>query len=239
MGPSGGRTKHRSAGWPVTAGIPVLDNLAKLDPVTLTWTGLKGSGKADRYSEEGFTLLPDGSVLTVDVPNGTHAERYFPQTDTWTSAGNTVAPLAAFTEIGPQVLRPDGTDSWADYRHTGVYDVAAGKWSAGPDFPGSSNGKQIASGDVGAVLLPNGNVLVNSGAFLFEFDGIHLNPVPYGNAAGEANCYEPLLLPTGQVLCGFKYTRNGFPQSRLVADHCYGAHRGQARVDLPDHGNPV
>ena len=188
----------------------VSDRLAKLDPTTLIWTHLKGSGKADYYNEEGWTLLPDGSVLTIDVDNGTHSERYFPQTDTWTSAGNTVAPLAALSEIGPQVLRPDGTVFVAGATgHTGVYNVASGTWSAGPDFP-VSNGIQIYSSDRGAVLLPNGNVLT-SAAFapsMFEFDGTHLNPV----VPAPGNCDSPLLLPTGQVWCGYQiYTPTGSP----------------------------
>ena len=40
---------------------------------TLTWTAT-GSGKADSYDEEGWTLLPNGKVLTVDTRNGTNSE---------------------------------------------------------------------------------------------------------------------------------------------------------------------
>jgi hypothetical protein len=39
---------------------------ALLNPSTLTWTGT-GSGKFDVYDEEGWTLLPNGTVLTVDA----------------------------------------------------------------------------------------------------------------------------------------------------------------------------
>src|SRR5579864_8999905 len=41
--------------------------VAELDPATLTWTDLKSTGKFDRNAEEGWTLMPDGSVLTYDV----------------------------------------------------------------------------------------------------------------------------------------------------------------------------
>lgn len=39
---------------------------ALLDPKTLTWT-ITGTNKADVNSEEGWTLLPNGKVLTIDV----------------------------------------------------------------------------------------------------------------------------------------------------------------------------
>src|SRR5271166_5580226 len=42
--------------------------MADLDPVTLQWTavGVNG-GKSDWNAEEGWTLMPDGTVLTADV----------------------------------------------------------------------------------------------------------------------------------------------------------------------------
>ena len=64
-------------------------NGAIMDPTTLTWTALSFTGKADDSSEEGWTMLQDGTILTVDCQNGTGAERYDPKTDTWSSAGST------------------------------------------------------------------------------------------------------------------------------------------------------
>ena len=186
--------------------------LARLDPATLTWTLLTGAGKADSNDEEGWTLLPDGTILTVDVENGSQTERYFPSTDSWKLAGATAQPLSTQIEMGPQVLRPDNTVFAAGTTgHTGVYDVAAGTWRAGPDFP-VADGEQLYNEDAPAALLPNGNVLVgafNSRAtFMFEFDGTQLNSVP---ALGS--CYALLPLPTGQVLCsgGLIYTPAGSP----------------------------
>ena len=196
-------------------------DLARLDPATLTWTKLNGAGKADANEEEGWTLLPDGTILTIDVLGQNHSERYTPRTGLWSSAGNPVAPLSALTEIGPQVLRPDGTVFVAGASgHTGVYDVAAGLWAAGPDFP-ITNGVQLLNNDGPASLLPSGNVLVTAfpnqqlpGPF-FEFDGVRLNPVP---PPPTAFCYALLALPTGQVLCttgtpanNFIYTPAGTP----------------------------
>ncbi len=83
---------------------------ALLDSKTLTWTPT-GANKADINDEEGWNLLPDGTVLTVDAGDISNSERYFPKRDIWKSAGSTIAPLvdAASYEIGPAVLRPDGT----------------------------------------------------------------------------------------------------------------------------------
>ena len=190
--------------------------LASLDPVTLNWTIHKGTGKADSNSEEGWTLLPDGTILTVDIQNGTQAERYLPQSDTWVSAGNTVVPLVSGDDIGPQVLRPDGTVfAIGATGHTAVYNIATGVWSAGPDFP-ISNGQQLLTEDGPGALLPSGNVLVtvndSQSNFFFEFDGTHLNPVP-----ASGGCFSLLLLPTGQVLCSNGrvsiYTPTGGPNS--------------------------
>jgi hypothetical protein len=96
---------------------------AILDLGTMTWTST-GSNKADTNNEEGWTLLPDGSVLTVDTGNAadqTHAEKFLPTTGGWISAGSTVVQLEAdggsmcpppgflACEIGPQMLLPNGT----------------------------------------------------------------------------------------------------------------------------------
>src|SRR5579863_8720025 len=104
---------------------------ALLDPKTLTWTPT-GAGKYDINDEEGWTLLPNGEVLTVDayvpvgfpyIPNGTNSELYDYQTGMWHSAGSTIvqlwdsgltcgelqaAPPTPTFEVGPAVLRADG-----------------------------------------------------------------------------------------------------------------------------------
>ncbi len=176
--------------------------LGRLDSTTLTWTILNGTGKADRNDEEGWTLLPDGSVLTVDVLNGTQSERYLPLTDSWVPAGTTISQLASGGEMGPQVLRPNGSMFVIGASgHTSVYDVGGGIWAAGPDLP-ISDAMRLFNNDGPASLLPSGNVLVTAfnaeSNFFFEFDGTHLNPAP---APPGGNCYELLSLPTGQVLC--------------------------------------
>lgn len=198
-----------------------LDTLmAELDPSTLQWTAMASTGKSDFDAEEGWTLLPDGSILTFDVKNAPNSERYIPSMQTWFSAGSTIVdlhspgggPCLSYGggcynppgEVGPAMLRPDGTvfatgsRSTAGPGHTAIYtppviSTDAGTWTAGPDFPGNDN-----AGDSFAVLLPSGNVLVlgNSGT-LYEFDGKTLTAsgqVPSGSSL--------LVLPTGEVIVG-------------------------------------
>jgi hypothetical protein len=188
---------------------------AVLDAKTLTWTQV-GSGKQDRNDEEGWTLLPDGTVLTVDALNAPNAEKFIPSTQKWISAGNTIVRLEdpGSQELGPAILRPDGTVfATGATGHTAIYTPPAnpqdpGTWVAGPDFP-KVNGQQLDIADGPAALLPNGNVLcaTSPGVFLndvhfFEFDGTKLTEtVKTPDAPNETSYQETfLVLPTGQVM---------------------------------------
>ncbi len=150
---------------------------ALLNPKTLTWSPT-GSGKFDINDEEGWTLLPNGQVLTADayVPigisfmaTGTNSEIYVPGSGKWHSAGSTVVQLwdsqltcgeqSPTFEVGPGVLRPDGTVFYTGANtcgngqsgHTAIYNIHTGTWTAGPDFSPNLN---IADGT--AALGPNG-----------------------------------------------------------------------------------
>ena len=121
---------------------------ALLNASTLTWTST-GSGKFDENDEEGWTLLPGGKVLTVDA----YVNRFRPQRQELRtlrsrhgfleSAGSTIVQLwdsHGSYEVGPAVLRPDGTvfatgANGAGAGHTSIYNVSSGTWTAGPDFP--------------------------------------------------------------------------------------------------------
>jgi hypothetical protein len=173
---------------------------------TLTWSAV-GTGKADTFSEEGFAILPDGTVLTVDCANGTNSERYNPSTGQWTTAGSTIVPLAdpGSLEIGPLIQRPDGTVvAFGGTIHNSIYNTSTGTWTPGPDFPG---GNDMA--DAPASLLPDGNVLVFASPGIFQppatffiFDGITFIPAPPTQSSGSLTSYQgrQLTLPTGQVL---------------------------------------
>lgn len=219
-------------------GQKLTEKAAYLDPKTLLWTSVTTAGKSDFNAEEGWTLLPDGSVLTGDVKHAPNSERYIPSTGKWVSAGSTIVDLHSPTgfsgcltygpkpsecyyppgEIGPFMLRPDGTvfatgsgsgPSGGGVGHTAIYHTVgsmAGKWTVGPDFPNGDN-----AGDSWAVLLPSGNVLVfGVTGEMYEFDGSKF--IPEATATGS-----PLLLPTGQVLMiGYTlslYTPSGQPQA--------------------------
>lgn len=201
---------------------------ALLDPKTLTWTPT-GFGKADVNDEEGWTLLPSHEVLTVDAyvpigitydPVGTNSELYDPVAGTWASAGSTISQLwdaahgcggqrhASF-ELGPGVLRQDGTVFYAGANscgagRTAIYSTFSRTWAAGPNMPGTLD---IADGP--AALEPNGNVLMmTSPGFGFapsvflEWDGEQLNAVAgTPNAPGDSSFFgNMLVLPTGQIL---------------------------------------
>ncbi len=181
---------------------------ALLDESTLTWT-ITGAGKADQNSEEGWVLLPSGDVLTVDVWNGTESELYNPSTGSWSLAGSTIVglPNTSCSEIGPAVLRPDGTvfASGGD-NNTAIYNSTTGVWTAGPKFA-----TNYGVSDGPAAILPDGNVLVDSGSIktcyaagskFYEFNGRNLTQVtgPANAATDPSYVGRMLVLPTGQIL---------------------------------------
>ena len=216
---------------------------ALLNAKTLTWTPT-GTGKYDPNDEEGWTLLPNGKVLTVDayvpippfpyIPDGKNYELYDPKTGDWSVAGTTPVQLwdswltcgeasqeptnGPTFELGPAVLRPDGTVFYMGSNtcpsttspsgfasgHNAIYNSYTGTWTAGPDFPGGIN---IADGP--AALEPNGKVLMFASpgfgdppSSFLEWDGKKLEEVPgTPNAPTDGSYYgNMLVLPTGQIL---------------------------------------
>lgn len=195
--------------------------VADLDPATMTWTQPKATGKADFNAEEGWTLLPNESVLTYDVKDAPNSEIYDPARQAWMSAGSTVVDLHSPPavkrikygngqvyhppgEVGPGILRPDGsvfatggTPSGGSFGHTAIYTPPAGgsgvgTWAAGPNFPTGED-----AGDSFAALLPTGNVLVEAeSGRLYEFNGVTLKSTGH-NGGGLL-----LVLPSGEVLLG-------------------------------------
>src|SRR5439155_12528892 len=173
---------------------------------TLTWTPT-GIGKADNFSEEGFCLLPGGSVLLVDCANGTNSEKFNPASGQWSSAGSTIVQLpdAGSLEIGPHIQRPNGTSvAFGGTIHNSIYNFSTGTWSPGPDFPG---GNDMA--DAPGCLLPDGNILVFTSPGIFQppgtffiFDGTSFTQAPNTRTGAQLTSYKGrmLLLPTGQVL---------------------------------------
>jgi hypothetical protein len=203
---------------------------ALLDAKTLTWKSTGGSSKADLNDEEGWTLLPDGGVLTIDCytdyifgltpkypADPTHSEIYDPQSGRWASGGSTLRSLTDpnLFETGPALLRPDLTVfALGSSGNSSIYDVARHAWSLGPTLPKSPQGFQYTAQDGPGALLPNGDVLVaasggpENGGYsappvaFFRFDGSRFNAEPtIPNAAFDSSgSISLLVLPTGQVL---------------------------------------
>jgi hypothetical protein len=193
----------------------------------LNWTTLAGQGKNDPNDEEGWTLEPNGQLLTVDTWLTPTTEMLSPTALSWSFAGNTVrSPVnAPAVEIGPQVEMPGGNTlvvgaGWGaeapapcntrSSAPTALYNYAAGKWVDGPLIP-NIGGLQYDSADGPGSVLPDGNVLFdgspcvyNAPLAFFEYNASantisQVGNVP--NAANDSTYYTRLLaLPNGQVL---------------------------------------
>jgi hypothetical protein len=185
---------------------------AYFNPETLGWTNITNTGKTDRFDEEGWLLMPNGNILTTDAINAPHYEIYNPKTKKWKTPGTTPVRLEDpnSQEIGPMVLRPDGTvfatgaAPSGGTGHTAIYDTKTGKWTAGPDLPSGN-----ACDDAPAALEINGNVIVmtsppvfNPGAVFVEWDGTNLTKIagPPNGSTDPAFVGHFLELPTGQLL---------------------------------------
>jgi len=193
--------------------------------LSFTSQASSSDGKNDDFDEEGWNLLPNNRVLTVDayttntVLTGTNSETYNSSTNTWSTAGSTIKQLwdshcgagGGSFEVGPAVLRTDGTvfatgASDCEPGHTAVYDSNTGTWVAGPDFPNND-----AANDAPAALEINGNVVVEASPFsgtfstpasFYEWDGTNLNafPAPPNAANTPSFAGHLLVLPNGQVM---------------------------------------
>jgi hypothetical protein len=167
------------------------------DPVTDDWN-VAGSGSGtlttdtrqnSNCTEETWTLLPDGSVLTADVYGQPHTERYVPSIDEWVPAGTSPTSLVIATitdpagvninvcEIGPAILLPDGrVFAIGGTGQTALYTpppagsdprTNPGTWAAGPPFPDDTSKDAVwatlTAADAPAVLQTNGKVLCTAG----------------------------------------------------------------------------
>jgi hypothetical protein len=212
--------------------------------------GWISSGQEEAWgAEAGYNLLPSGNVLTIDTcqyGNGCqnnqtpyNSELYTTSLGTWSSAGSTTLPLSTFGgnscllngpvfgEMGPAILRPDGTvfATGGDVPNTAIYYTTsfsgmppcgtAPCWSAGPTLPSVSvpscsdpGPYPLQAADLPAALLVNGTVLFAAAAlvpqncqspvYLFEWNGSSLTQL--ANTPGISYQPEMLVLPTGQIL---------------------------------------
>jgi hypothetical protein len=149
--------------------------------------------------------------------------------DSWICLGDTQARLWPISpggysenEMGPAVLRPDGTvfQAGAD-PYTAILGTDL-KWTVGPSFPNDSNGNPLMIEDGPAALLPNGNVLMVTSPGRDTGPGVffELTPAPsnslvevpgvsYASKMQGSGYGEMLVLPTGQIW----FTPNRTPSS--------------------------
>lgn len=174
-------------------GRVLLGCINNLDPRTATWdaatdlwlqAGLAFNSKAvdsktSSSGEETWTLLPDGSVLTVNVANPNNTQRYDPTQDLWVDAGQTPQNLVVqsinginVSEIGPAVLLNNGTVlAIGGTGHTAIFDPSqpsASAWSNGPDLPADAGNALAPAGlftviDGAACVMPGGQVMLVAG----------------------------------------------------------------------------
>jgi hypothetical protein len=191
------------------------------NPTTNSWSAT-GSKHNATTNEETWTLLPDGTVLSVDCDGHPAAEKYVIARGAWVSAGSTPVDLveAASLEIGPALLLPDGrVFAIGATGRSALYTMPAvpnqpGSWTTGPSFP-VVGAHRLGAKDAPACLLANGKVLCVAGPVdgvagnylgptsFFEFDPpiSALAAVPNPPNNGDAPYTGRLLpLPSGEVL---------------------------------------
>jgi hypothetical protein len=224
---------------------------ALLNARNLTWRVIRATGKNDPNDEEGWTLLPNGHLLTLDLWAPGDTQQYDPRTQSWYFDGSTAMngnPTDPFpvVEIGPQVELPGGnvfvvgagsstqqppTACTTDVpTQTALYEYqpgTAGTWTAGPEIP-PVDGQEMDSTDGPGSILPDGNVLFDASAcvyntpthfFLYNASANTINQIPDVPNAPNDTSYNTrmLALPNGQVLFDdgsnqmFVYTAGGTP----------------------------
>jgi hypothetical protein len=161
---------------------------ALLNAKTLTWKVIPATGKTDPNDEEGWTLEPNGKLLTLDLWAPGNTELFNPATESWSFAGATAvggSPIDPWpvVEIGPQVELPGGnvfvvgagsstqqpptTCTTDAATQTALYNYTAGTWAAGPEIP-AIGGEEYDSTDGPGSILPDGNVLFDASACVYN-----------------------------------------------------------------------
>jgi len=165
--------------------------LASISGTTVTWT------KSDSYDyndEQGYTALPDGNVLMVDVwnhgSNYDDYEIYDTAAGTWSLAGKTADYLSSPStyELGAAPLTPLYGSQGTVIQFTAngspgvndVYDVASSTWSTGPATKVGNSVYYYA--DAPSATLPDGNILTE-GSPSYGGEPAHSGSLPSARAA--------------------------------------------------------
>ncbi|MBV8345058.1 MAG: hypothetical protein JO190_08730 [Candidatus Eremiobacteraeota bacterium] len=179
-------------------------NQAQLNESSMTWTQV-GTGKHDPNSEEGWTLLRNGDVLTADVIGEPNSEYFNPTSSTWQTAGTLPVNLTQCTEIGPQSMRPNNTIWVAGASGlSAIYNTRTKAWTQGPSFPAG-----IDTADSPSSVFPDGQVMTvaspgcyNAPATAYIFNGKKLKNIaaPPNFPNDSSYMIQLLVLPTGQTM---------------------------------------
>jgi len=161
---------------------------ALLNAKTLTWKVIPATGKTDPNDEEGWTLEPNGKLLTIDLWAPGNTELFNSGTKSWSFAGSTAvggSPIDPWpvVEIGPQVEMPGGNvfvvgaGSSTQEAPTActtdaptpdaIYNYKTGTWTAGPEIM-AIGGEEYDSTDGPGSVLPDGNVLFDASACVYN-----------------------------------------------------------------------
>jgi hypothetical protein len=201
--------------------------LASISGTNVSWTTSDTwTCDAPCMDEEGYTPLPDGDVLLVDVwDHGTDYNDYRvydTATGTWTLAGETAdyLSMSGTDELGAAPLTPQYGSQGTIVQFTAntilgvndIYSVANGTWTSGPVMKIGSTVYDCA--DAPAATLPDGNILVQASpgtydtpSHFWEFNigttgTVTATQVNDPKEAKRTSSFEGnlLVLPTGQVL---------------------------------------
>jgi uncharacterized repeat protein (TIGR01451 family) len=200
------------------------------DPVANSWSQAATKLDSDRSDEETWVKLPDDSILTYDVFNTSHAQRYIPSTNQWVETGTVPVALSSSAvgdELGPAFLLPDGRVFYLGANgNTAFYTPSTDSWTAGPVIPGGGG-----ADDAPGAMLPNGDILFaadtpefHAPTKIYEFNpttNVYTDVTPGApNLSGTpAYVTRMLMLPTGQALFTlsssqlYVYTPSGGPQT--------------------------
>jgi hypothetical protein len=224
FGPSGGCSQpclelnNQVSNW-------LQQQVATLNESSATWNVISPIGRVGSNPESGFTLLPDGDVLTIPsyLPSLGISEILDPTTGVWTQQ-NLPQPLVLPVpedlnnagELGPMVLLPSGkVFAEGSNGNTAVFNTTTETWTAGPSMP-VINGLTYTAADAPSAVLQNGNVLMDLSpyetngnqdppAHFFLYNGTTIAQIPDPSSnANTSNCASYcgffLDLPNGQVL---------------------------------------